>query len=281
MSWPAVWTRKQENPFANLPGAATLDTTDAIPAHAEVIDLPSHEDLAADPKLLMRATLDLERQVHQGKAYAVQPCGKRTVVVGPHPAAPLTTKELDALYELPFTRQAHPSYTAPIPAVNMIRDSVTSHRGCAGGCSFCALALHQGRILRSRSRASILAEVDHMAKAPGWKGSISDVGGPSANMWGGRCTGDHTKCKRASCLVPRICPKFEVDQAANLELLRAVRKRPGVKHVRVASGVRMDLAPHGPGGLAPARGGIRGRPTQSRARAFFRFRPEADAQAVL
>ncbi|MGE4299245.1 MAG: YgiQ family radical SAM protein [Desulfovibrionaceae bacterium] len=214
---------------------------DAAGAGAELVTLPPHEAIEAQPALLMEATLALEAQVHGGTAWAAQEAGGRTVLIAP-PAAPLSTGELDALYDLPFTRKAHPAYTAPIPATAMMQGSITSHRGCAGGCSFCALALHQGRRIRSRSRDSIVREAARMAAQPGFDGGISDVGGPSANMWGAFCAADPGACKRASCLTPKPCAQFKVDQKQIIALLRAVRAVPGVRHVRVASGLRLDLA---------------------------------------
>ncbi len=204
-------------------------------------DLPAHEELEADKTALMRATLMLETQVHQGEVTLRQQVGSRSVFLAP-PATALTTTELDRLYALPFARRAHPSHVEPVPAEEMIRDSITSHRGCGGGCSFCTLALHQGRRIASRSRESILDEVRRMARDPRFKGVISDVGGPSANMWDARCAKEGQPCKRASCMTPSICPHFQMDQAAHLDMLRAVRRAPGVRHVRVASGVRFDLA---------------------------------------
>lgn len=123
----------------------------------------------------------------------------------------------------------------------MIATSITTHRGCGGGCSFCSLALHQGRRIASRSEASILDEAKRIAAMPRG-GSISDVGGPSANMWGAACRLDPSKCRRDSCMYPSICKGFSVDQRACIDLLRDVQATPGVKHVRVASGVRFDLA---------------------------------------
>ena len=205
------------------------------------VPLPSHEEIEADPTKLMAATLLLERQVHGGSAWVTQATQGRTLVFAP-PPEPFATDELDALYALPFARAPHPSYREPIPAVEMIQFSVTTHRGCAGGCSFCALAQHQGRRIRSRSRESILAEVGRLAAHPKWKGSLSDVGGPSANMWGAACTSDPATCRRVSCLHPDICPYFKADQQALAELLSALAKVPGVKHVRTSSGVRHDLA---------------------------------------
>jgi uncharacterized radical SAM protein YgiQ len=211
------------------------------PADAKVHRLPSHEEIQADPRRLMDATLTLERQVGEGDSWAVQLCEKRAVVVAP-PAPPLSTPELDALYALPFTRLAHPSYREPIPALEMIQFSLTAHRGCAGGCSFCSLALHQGRRIASRGKTSLLDEARRCTQHPDWRGSITDVGGPSGNMWGGRCAADPARCRRRSCLTPSLCPHFQVDQKALTRMLRAMQKIPGVRHVRMASGIRHDLA---------------------------------------
>ena len=212
-----------------------------IPQGAPVLRLPSHEEIEAAPKKLMETTLALERQVHQGATWAVQTSGGRSVIFAP-PALPLTTEELDELYALPFTRQPHPSYQQTVPAVEMIRFSITSHRGCAGGCSFCALALHQGRRISSRSAKSMLAEASRLTEHPDWRGSLTDVGGPSANMWGATCAADPALCRRVSCLWPSICPHFRADQAGLARLLRDIARLPNVKHVRTASGVRHDLA---------------------------------------
>ncbi|MFC1805569.1 YgiQ family radical SAM protein [Planctomycetota bacterium] len=212
-----------------------------VPEGAEVVRLPSHEEIQSEPRKLMEATLALEQQVHQGRAWAVQEAQGQSIAIAP-PAEPLTTAELDELYALPFTRQPHPSYTEPIPAVEMIQFSVTTHRGCAGGCSFCSLALHQGRRIRSRSAESVVGEVSRLSEHTDWRGSLSDVGGPTANMWGAACQGDPAACRRTSCLTPTICGHFKPDQAALGDLLRAIDRLPGVKHLRVASGVRHDLA---------------------------------------
>jgi len=226
--------------LASLPGAAFAASPDDIPQGAEVVELTSHEDILADPGLLIKATLALERQAHQNTAYAVQASGGRLVALTP-PGPGLTGADLDALYGLPFSRRPHPSYTQIIPAAEMIATSINTHRGCAGGCSFCTLALHQGRAIRSRSKSSILAEAAALARnKPGV--SISDVGGPSANMWGAACLSDPAQCTRPSCLVPAVCRDFTLDQGAFVALLRELAALPGVKNVRVASGWRMDLA---------------------------------------
>jgi uncharacterized radical SAM protein YgiQ len=225
---------RKKQPLSGIPGTAFIGERE------DALRLPSFEEIQARPKDLMTATLLLERQM-RSEAWATQACGDRTVVFAP-PAEPLSTAEMDALYSLPFTRLPHPSYKEPVPAVEMIQASITSHRGCAGGCSFCSLALHQGRRISSRSRSSILEEARRLAQAPFWKGSVTDLGGPSANMWGARCAGGPGTCARPSCLTPAVCPHFQDDPEALVSLLRALRKVPGVKHVRVASGVRHDLA---------------------------------------
>ncbi|WP_316896632.1 YgiQ family radical SAM protein [Pseudodesulfovibrio indicus] len=226
--------------LAALPGLVTAGSRDDIPSDAEVMELPSHEAILADPKQLIEATRLLEKQVHQNKAYAIQETGGRLVMVAP-PGPLLDTAGLDELGGLPFTRLPHPSYKQRIPAADMIRTSVTTHRGCSGGCSFCTLALHQGRTVRSRSRESIVREAEAITEVKGWTGSISDVGGPSANMWGAHCASDQSTCERASCLTPRICKHYRVAQRDFVGLLRAVSDVQSVKHVRVASGWRIDL----------------------------------------
>jgi uncharacterized radical SAM protein YgiQ len=225
-----------------VPGSVFVGRESQIPADAPRIHLPAHEEIEEEPTLLMRATLALERQVHDGTSWALQRVGERTVVLAP-PPAPLSPDELDRLYELPFTRQAHPAHgTRVVPAAEMIRFSITTHRGCGGGCSFCSLALHQGRRVRSRSAASIRGEAATLTRHPLFAGSISDVGGPSANMWGARCRADHEACQRQSCLFPGVCESFCVSQREIVDLLRSIARLDRVKHLRVASGIRHDLA---------------------------------------
>ncbi len=222
----------------NIPGTAFIGTCVAA------LRLPSYEEIQADPKKLMTATLGLEEQMRQG-VWASQAHAGRDVVFTP-PAEPLSTQEMDKLYTLDFTRSPHPSYKEPIPAVEMIQFSITSHRGCAGGCSFCSLALHQGRRIASRSRESLETEVRGLTRRKDWTGSITDVGGPSANMWGARCTADPKACKRPSCLTPSLCPNFQDNQDELARLLQGLSQIHGVRHLRVASGVRHDLAMRSP-----------------------------------
>jgi uncharacterized radical SAM protein YgiQ len=225
----------------SVPGSAYFGKPDDLPPGTQVVELPSHEEIVADPARLMTATLGMEAHVLHANACSVHSVEGRSLILTPPKL--LTTEQLDGLYALPFTRRAHPSYEGTkIPAADMIRFSITSHRGCGGGCSFCTLAGHQGRTIRSRSTKSILAEIESMARDPDFKGSISDIGGPTANMWGGVCNADPADCERASCLFPGVCAHFAVDQMRQIEMLHKVRDVDGVKHVRIASGIRHDLA---------------------------------------
>jgi len=205
------------------------------------IVLPSFEEIQDTPRLLLDATLAMETQIQQANEVLAQVHGKRVAVFFP-PASPLDTEELDRLHDLPYTRRAHPAYSKPIPALDMIRCSVTAVRGCGGGCTFCSLALHQGRRLRSRSKESILREVTLLTKQPDWRGSLTDIGGPTANLWGAECRADPGKCGKKSCLFPSRCPHLMLAQDEYLDLLRSAQQLDGVKHVRVGSGIRYDIA---------------------------------------
>jgi uncharacterized radical SAM protein YgiQ len=172
-----------------------------------------------------------------------QKTGDRYVVVYP-PAPEPAVEELDALYSLPFSRMPHPAYSGMggVPAWETVRDSITIHRGCFGDCSFCAIAAHQGRRIVSRSADSILAEIDRVASSPSFRGTVSDLGGPTANMYGLGCRKGRYRCPGRSCLVPDICPNLETDHGSYIALLRAAGRIHGVKHVFVGSGIRYDLA---------------------------------------
>ena len=151
---------------------------------------------------------------------------------------------MDGIYDLPYTRRPHPSYTEPIPAYEMIKDSVTIMRGCFGGCTFCSITTHQGRIIQSRSQKSILGELRKLGANPDFKGVVSDIGGPTANMYEMRCTKPEVeaKCKRLSCVHPTICKLLGTDHGPLVELMKRARNEPGIRKVLVASGIRMDLA---------------------------------------
>ena len=173
----------------------------------------------------------------------IQKTGNRWVIVNP-PYLPMTTEELDACYDLPYTRLPHPKYkNKRIPAYEMIRHSITIHRGCFGGCSFCTISAHQGKFIISRSKESILKEVKSVTEMHDFKGYISDLGGPSANMY--QMNGIDKKicetCKKPSCIFPKICPNLQADHRPLVELYLAVDKIPGVKKSFIGSGVRYDL----------------------------------------
>jgi len=206
--------------------------------------LPSLDECRADKGALIRLTRLVEREQNPffGKRL-VQFHGDRALYIEP-PAEPLNSEDFDRVYELPFNRLPHPSYREPIPAFTMIRDSVTVVRGCGGGCSFCGLGLHQGRFLSSRSGDSIEREVRRMAKSSTFKGTVSDLGGPTANLYGCRNGIRETcrKCRRASCLFPALCPHLEIDAEAAIRLMRRIRALDQVKHVFIQSGIRMDVA---------------------------------------
>src|SRR5437764_8881581 len=157
---------------------------------------------------------------------------------------PICEACMDATYDLPYTRRPHPRYAEPIPAHTMIKDSVQIMRGCFGGCTFCSITMHEGRVIQSRSPRSVLAEVQTIAADPTFKGTISDLGGPTANMYQMRCTRPEVEavCKRLSCIHPPICKLLGTSHAPTIELMRGARAVPGVKRVHIASGIRMDLA---------------------------------------
>lgn len=217
---------------------------EADDADPRTIELPSFEDVTADLRAFARMTALHHHETNPLNARRVtQRHGDRLLVQNP-PSLPLSEAEMDAVYDLPYARRPHPRYPEPIPAFEMIKDSVTTMRGCFGGCTFCSITMHQGRIIQSRSERSILAEVGRMAADPTFKGTVSDVGGPTANMYQMRCTRPdvEAKCRRLSCIHPTICTLLGTDHGPTVSLLRKARAVKGVKRVFVASGIRMDLA---------------------------------------
>ncbi|MGE3309977.1 MAG: YgiQ family radical SAM protein [Limisphaerales bacterium] len=223
--------------FLGAKATATADFKDCIV-------LPSWEEVQADNKLLLRLTKVVEAQQtpYAGKRL-VQMHGDRALFQEP-PAFPVDGPDLDALYELPFMRAAHPSYKAKVPGFATIKDSIIVSRGCPGGCTFCGLGFHQGKFLSSRSVDSVLKEIRKLTESETFRGTVSDLGGPTANLFGAK-NGHVDPCKschRPSCLWPTICPYFGIDEQKGLDLLRGSRAQPGVKHVFVQSGIRMDVA---------------------------------------
>ncbi|MCG3131873.1 MAG: hypothetical protein FLDDKLPJ_02683 [Phycisphaerae bacterium] len=228
--------------------AYALGAKEAPPSGADVVTLPSYEEVRSDKLKFAEATrkYHLETNPYNAKTL-VQRCGDQHVVVNP-PRLPESESNLDRYYDLPYTRRPHPSYAEPIPAHQVIKDSITLMRGCFGGCTFCSITMHQGRIIQSRSKDSILREVNTLTADPAFKGTISDLGGPTANMYKMVCTKPEIEaiCRRLSCVHPKICPLLGTDHGPLIDVMREARGRKGVKKVLVASGVRMDLARRSP-----------------------------------
>ena len=209
-----------------------------------VVWLPTFEEVAVDRAAFSRMSRAFQLETNPGNARSlVQPHGDEAVYLNP-PAEPLETADMDGLYALPFTRLPHPSYGERIPAYETVKHSIVAMRGCFGGCSFCSITEHEGRIIQSRSAESVLAEVRSLRRLDGFGGTISDVGGPTANMYAMRCKSENIEraCRRLSCVHPGICENLDTDHGPLLDLLRQVRTAPGVKRAYVASGIRYDLA---------------------------------------
>jgi uncharacterized radical SAM protein YgiQ len=215
-----------------------------------VIRMPSYEAVAADPILYAHASRILHVESNPGNARAlIQRHGDKEIWINP-PPIPLTMKEMDALYELPYARVPHPVYgKGKIPAYEMIRFSVTIQRGCFGGCTFCSITEHEGRIIQNRSEDSIIREVEQIRDTvPGFTGVISDLGGPTANMYRLACKSREIEasCRRPSCVYPGVCPNLNTDHSSLIRLYRRARTLPGIKKVLIGSGVRYDLAVESP-----------------------------------
>ena len=211
------------------------------------IVLHSHETCLRSKKAQAENVRHIEEESNKMHAQRLlQQVDGRYAVVNP-PYQPMTTEELDASFDLPYTRMPHPKYKGKrIPAYEMIKHSVNIHRGCFGGCAFCTISAHQGKFITCRSKESVLKEVKKVTEMPDFKGYLSDLGGPSANMYGmaGRNIKACEKCKRPSCIHPQICPNLNTDHTALIELYRAVDALPGIKKSFIGSGVRYDLLLH-------------------------------------
>jgi uncharacterized radical SAM protein YgiQ len=238
---PEGWAELAANDIENADeGARMLRNTQTF------VRMPSFEQVHADAETYARASRILHRESNPGNARTlVQRHGDRELWVTP-PPIPLTTSEMDAVYELPYARGPHPCYgQKKIPAWEMIKFSVTIMRGCFGGCTFCSITEHEGRIIQSRSEGSVLNEIATIRdRTPGFTGVISDIGGPTANMYRMACKDAEIErsCRRLSCIHPGICPNLNTSHDALIGLYRKARELPGIKRVHVASGVRYDLA---------------------------------------
>lgn len=240
---------KQE--IQRLPQIAYL-TSEVPQSDWDTIMLKSHEKCVADKRVHAENFHIIELESNKVKAdRLVQPVGKKYVVVNP-PHEPFTQQELDSYFELPYMRVPHPKYKkrGPIPAYEMIKFSVNIHRGCFGGCSFCTISAHQGKQIVSRSAKSILSEIERISQLPDFRGVLTDLGGPSANMYGmkGRNQDLCSKCTRYSCIHPTHCKNLDSDHRPLIELYKKVDKLPYIKHAYIGSGIRYDLFTNGNGG---------------------------------
>jgi uncharacterized radical SAM protein YgiQ len=229
--------------------AYRLGASEPRPEGPDVIVLPSYEEVVQDKYAFAEMTrlAHLETNPHNARRL-LQAHGREAVVVNP-PALPLSQAEMDRVYGLPYTRKPHPSYgSRRIPAYEVVKNSVQIMRGCFGGCTFCSITAHEGRIIQSRSPQSVLQEIQRMAADPQFKGVVSDLGGPTANMYQMRCTRPEVeaRCRRLSCVHPTICKLLGTDHGPLIELMRQARAQPGVRKVLIASGIRMDLARRSP-----------------------------------
>ena len=229
-----------------LPQTVYLSNKEDIPGGITEKDivLHSHEECLRNKRAQAENFRHVEEQSNMMNAQRlIQGVGSKCVVVNP-PYPPMTTEELDASFDLPYTRQPHPKYKGKrIPAFEMIKFSVNIHRGCFGGCAFCTISAHQGKFITCRSKESILREVRQVIEMPDFKGYLSDLGGPSANMYGmhGRNLAACEKCKRPSCIHPQICPNLDTSHQKLLDIYHAVDALPGIKKSFIGSGVRYDL----------------------------------------
>ena len=231
----------------DIPQTAHLQTSESIVPADTDIRLYSHEECLKDKRKQAANFRHIEEESNKMEAARIlQDTGRQTVVVTP-PYPPMTTAELDHSFDLPYTRLPHPKYKGKrIPAYDMIKHSVNIHRGCFGGCAFCTISAHQGKFIVSRSKESIVREVKAVMELPDFKGNLTDLGGPSANMYQmhGKNQELCRKCKRPSCIHPKVCPNLCTDHRPLLDIYHAVEAIPGIKRTFIGSGVRYDLLLH-------------------------------------
>jgi uncharacterized radical SAM protein YgiQ len=219
------------------------------PPTENTITLPAYEQVVADKRAFAEMTRIAHHETNPYNARRlVQYHGREAVVVNP-PALPLSETEMDRVYGLPYTRRPHPVYGGQrIPAFDVVKHSVQIMRGCFGGCTFCSITAHEGRVIQSRSPESILTEIGRLAEDPDFKGVISDIGGPTANMYRMNCSRPEVraKCRRLSCVHPKICKLLDVNHGPLVDLMKKAADQDGIKKVLVASGIRMDMALRSP-----------------------------------
>ncbi len=240
--------RESDEKFGPPPSASEMTNDQRPITNNQFLQLPSFESVAADKPTFAEATKIIHNETNPYNAKPLVQFHDRQAVVCNAPRFPLSQVAMDAIYDLPYTRKPHPSYREKIPAFEMIKDSVTIMRGCFGGCTFCSITTHQGRIIQSRSHDSVIGEIESMTRDPQFKGVISDIGGPTANMYEMRCSRPEVeaKCRRQSCVHPTICKLLGTDHGPLVKLMKDARETPGIKKVFVASGIRMDLARRSP-----------------------------------
>ncbi len=246
---PTAQTPEGTAPVRIVPKAERLAARQAV-RERTVIRLPDYDQVKNNPVLYAHASRVFHLESNPGNARALrQAHGERDVWLNP-PPIPLTTPEMDAVYDLPYARAPHPSYgDARIPAWEMIRFSVNIMRGCFGGCTFCSITEHEGRIIQSRSEDSVIKEIEAIRdKTPGFTGVISDLGGPTANMYRMACKSKQIEhaCRRLSCVFPDICDNLDTDHTPLIHMYRRARALPGIKKILISSGLRYDLAVRSP-----------------------------------
>ena len=232
--------------LAGIPGTARLlgkKEAELFVPGDKYLELPSYEETLQNKDAIMTSTIMVEQEMNPFRGRGLfQRYGERILVIEP-PPLPLNSEELDRVHELPYSRKPHPRYKKRIPAFDAIANSVQAVRGCPGGCAFCGLVAHQGRSVMSRSSDSLCREIDEVTKMPLFRGTISDIGGAAGNIFGSSADPEVcAKCKRSSCLFPKVCPNYKCDGLLLLDLLRRLRNHPKVKHIYINSGIRLDLA---------------------------------------
>lgn len=236
----------------DIRGTAYKVSSSRVPmAGTSVLEIPAFEQVASDRRSFAEAFCAVETAINSFSDKVItQRHGDRFLVCNP-PALPLAESEIDAVYALPFEKLPHPSYRENIKAWEQIKSSITTHRGCVGGCSFCSIAQHQGKIVQSRSEESIFKEIKQLCALSWFSGTISDIGGPSANMYAMACgKKKFLHCQRSSCLFPDICSSLSISDKRLACLLKGVSRIKGVRHVSVSSGIRFDLFHQQPGYFA-------------------------------
>jgi uncharacterized radical SAM protein YgiQ len=238
-----AWVLRDKQKLAEIKSAPSRFTTDG-----KVLILPSYEEVVADKRAFAVMSGAFQKETNPGNGRPMLQMHGQEGVYFNSPALPLEESEMDELYDLPFQRKPHPAYVEPIPAFETVRHSIVTMRGCFGGCTFCSITEHEGRVIQSRSAESVLREVRQLRRMPDFSGVVTDLGGPTANMYQMKCKSEAIEkaCRRLSCVHPKVCDNLVTDHKPLIQLMRKVREADGVKKVFIASGVRYDLAERSP-----------------------------------